>query len=59
MISGARVGNMAIPVPFVGTLVGGVVGGVVGSEVGQRFGRAVVNGGSAFVKTLASPPEEG
>jgi phage tail tape-measure protein len=59
MIGGARVGQMAIPVPFIGTMVGGVVGGVVGSELGQRLGRAVVNGSTAFVQTLANPPREG
>jgi hypothetical protein len=46
-----------IPVPFVGPVVGAVVGGVVGSELGRRLGKAVVNGGVAFVHTLAAPAE--
>ncbi len=57
MVGGARLGQLAIPVPFVGTLVGGVVGGVVGSELGQRLGKAIVNGGTAFVETLAGRPD--
>jgi hypothetical protein len=31
-----------------------VVGGVVGSELGRRLGKAVVNGGVAFVQTLTA-----
>jgi uncharacterized protein YcfJ len=44
-----------VPVPFVGPVVGAVVGGVVGGEVGRRLGKAVVDGGSAFLKTLTAP----
>ena len=55
MLGGARLGNVAIPVPVLGTLVGGVVGGLVGSEIGQRLGKALVNGGVAFVETLSRP----
>jgi phage tail tape-measure protein len=55
MVSGAKLGNAAIPVPYVGTFVGGVVGGIVGSELGQRLGRATVNGGLAFWKTMQTP----
>jgi uncharacterized protein YcfJ len=55
MFSGARLGNVAIPVPVLGTFVGGVVGGVVGSELGQRVGRAVVSGAEAFWTTLQTP----
>jgi phage tail tape-measure protein len=57
MLSGARLGNMAIPVPVLGTFVGGVVGGVVGSELGQRLGKAIVSGGTAFVETLVKPQQ--
>jgi len=32
-----------------------VVGGVLGGELGRRLGRAVVDGGTAFVRTLTSP----
>jgi phage tail tape-measure protein len=55
MVGGARLGQMALPVPYLGTLVGGVVGGVVGSELGQRLALAVVNGSTAFVSTLTKP----
>jgi len=58
MLSGAKLGNAAIPVPVLGTVVGGVVGGVVGSELGQRLGRAFVKGGEAFWQTLQSPSGE-
>jgi phage tail tape-measure protein len=55
MLSGAKIGSAAIPIPVVGTFVGGVVGGVVGTEIGQRLGRAVINGATAFVETLTTP----
>src|ERR1700733_4974074 len=57
MLGGARLGQTAIPIPFLGIFIGGVVGGVVGSELGQRLGRAVVNGGFTFVETLAKPAD--
>ena len=54
-MSGAKLLSGVIPVPFVGPVVGAVVGGVIGSEVGRRLGKAVIDGGSTFVKTLTSP----
>ncbi len=57
MLGGARLGQMAIPVPVLGTLVGGVVGGLVGNELGQRLGRALVDGAAAFLETMSSKPE--
>jgi phage tail tape-measure protein len=51
MFTGAKLGNLALPVPILGTFVGGVVG----SEAGQRLAKAVVNGAGAFMETLASP----
>jgi phage tail tape-measure protein len=53
-LTGAELASKVIPVPFVGPVVGAVVGGAVGSEVGQRLGRALIAGGTAFVKTLTS-----
>jgi hypothetical protein len=50
-LSGAKFLGDLVPIPFVGPVVGAVVGGVVGSEVGRRLGKAVIDGGSAFVKT--------
>jgi hypothetical protein len=54
-MAGARLFGSVVPIPFVGPVVGAVVGGVVGSELGRRLGKAVVEGGSAFVKTLTAP----
>jgi hypothetical protein len=52
VLTGARIGSAVLPVAGVGTFAGAVVGGIVGNEVGKRLGRAVVNGFSAFTKTL-------
>lgn len=54
-MSGARLFGSFVPVPFVGPVLGAVVGGVLGGEAGRRLGKAVVEGGNAFVKTLISP----
>lgn len=54
-MSGAKLLSGVIPLPFVGPVVGAVVGGVIGSEVGRRLGKAVIDGGSTFVRTLTSP----
>jgi outer membrane lipoprotein SlyB len=53
ILTGARIGSAVLPVAGIGTFAGAVVGGIVGNEVGKRVGRAVVNGFSAFTKTLA------
>ena len=49
---GAMVGTMVSPVPVVGTFVGGVVGGVIGSWVGPPVGRALIEGGEAFLRSI-------
>ena len=64
-ITGAVMTRSLVPVPVLGPVLGAVVGATVGSELGrrlgwatfkgaERLGRATVNGGSAFVKTLTS-----
>ncbi|MCU1427759.1 MAG: hypothetical protein JWL83_1759 [Actinomycetia bacterium] len=53
ILTGARIGSAVLPVAGLGTFAGAVVGGVVGNEVGKRVGRALVNGFTAFTKTLA------
>ncbi len=52
MLGGARIGQVLIPIPVVGSFAGAVLGGAVGSEVGKRVGKAIINGASAFVDTL-------
>jgi hypothetical protein len=49
---GAQLGSIVLPVPIVGPFAGGVVGALVGSELGRRFGKALINGGEAFIDTL-------
>jgi phage tail tape-measure protein len=56
MLGGARVGQVVIPIPVVGSFAGAVLGGVVGSEVGKRVGKALINGATAFVDTLKDKP---
>ena len=64
-ITGAAITRTLVPVPLLGPVLGAVVGATVGSELGrrlgwvtfkgaERLGRATVNGGTAFVKTLTS-----
>lgn len=52
MLGGAKVGQVVLPIPVVGSFAGAVLGGVVGSEVGKRVGKALINGATAFVDTL-------
>jgi len=52
MLGGAKVGQVVLPIPVVGSFAGAVLGGVVGSEVGKRVGKALINGVTAFVDTL-------
>jgi len=52
MLGGAKVGQVVLPIPVVGSFAGAVLGGVVGSEVGKRVGKALINGVTAFVETL-------
>ena len=52
MLGGAKVGQIVLPIPIVGSFAGAVLGGVVGSEVGKRVGKALINGASTFVDTL-------
>jgi phage tail tape-measure protein len=59
VLTGARIGAFAIPIPIVGTFVGGVVGGVVGTELGKRFGTAVFDGASAFMRTITTATTSG
>jgi hypothetical protein len=53
MLTGAKIGAQVVPIPAVGLFAGAVVGGVVGNEVGKRIGKALVNGASAFARTIA------
>ncbi len=52
MLGGAKLGQVVLPIPVVGSFAGAVLGGVVGSEVGKRVGKALINGVTAFVDTL-------
>jgi len=52
MLGGAKIGQVVLPIPVVGSFAGAVLGGVVGSEVGKRVGKALINGVTAFVDTL-------
>ncbi len=58
MLGGAKIGQVVLPIPVVGSFAGAVLGGVVGSEVGKRIGTALINGVTAFVDTLrdGGPP---
>jgi phage tail tape-measure protein len=42
-LTGAHVGSVLIPIPFVGTFTGALIGGALGSKAGKRFGPTILN----------------
>ncbi len=49
MLGGARLGQLVIPIPIVGSFAGAVVGGALGSEAGKRAGKVILDAGTGFL----------
>lgn len=58
-LTGAHLGTLLIPIPFVGTFTGALIGGAFGSRVGQRFGPTVLNAVDNLTQApaAAQPPQ--
>jgi len=58
-VTGAQLGTMLIPIPFVGTFTGALVGGALGSRLGQKLGPTVLGAlpslGSTSTAQAAAP----
>lgn len=54
-VTGAQLGTVLIPIPFVGTFAGALVGGALGSRIGERFGPTVLNAFDSMTKAVPTP----
>lgn len=53
-LTGAGLGSVLIPIPFVGTFTGALVGGALGGKVGERFGPPILSAVDSLTQSVAS-----